>query len=255
LTDLAGEFYRGDGRGVNESLTVDAKGRFSFVLLTDDGQQYRNEGTAKLSDGRLALHPVNPDPHRAITGTSPPKLLPIRWGKRLYLLAEGEILEFCNAINLGAEPRDKIYGRFYIRTKLDIDLVDRRGPPRLEAVGGLPEIPKECEPFLIKRPLRGRVTEIEDNKMVRINLGARDGIRKGMDLWVQAERGFGFVTVVGVEMRSCTAEVKWKLFDDIGMFKVDNIVYSRIPDELKEGPSLLFGSFLDPKSELPPPPP
>jgi hypothetical protein len=60
-------------------------------------------------------------------------LQPLRWGKRLYLIRDGDYQGFCQAVRSGAEPRKATLGDEFLR----------RGD-HLKAVGQ--QLPKECGP-------------------------------------------------------------------------------------------------------------
>ena len=53
LKDIAGDYYFGDGLGVNCSLTVTAKGKFTFQWNGCLGTYDKNEGTASIKEGVL----------------------------------------------------------------------------------------------------------------------------------------------------------------------------------------------------------
>ena len=56
LKDIAGDYYFGDGLGVNCSLTVTAKGKFTFQWNGCLGTYDKNEGSASIQDGMLSAH-------------------------------------------------------------------------------------------------------------------------------------------------------------------------------------------------------
>ncbi len=93
--------------------------------------------------------------------------LPIRWEKRCYLIPEKEQLVFCSLVNQGVFPH-------YMR----------RGPFSMgdsERPKGVPEVPPEWAPFLLQKPVNGTITKILSDSNAIMNLGARDGVRSGME--------------------------------------------------------------------------
>ena len=190
------------------------------------------------------LHPAKSELNRGINNTAHPNYRPIRWGQRLYLLADGDMLPFCNAVNLGLEPRQEIYGKSYVNIKITKKAKRGEEFPLLQKVEGLPGLPKRWEPFLLRRPPEGSVIEVLKDKRARIHLGSDDGLKVGMELFVFGEeksssgRSYGIANVIVVEAHRCIAEVKrpeW--FDG---FKRKQKVSSRIPKEIFEDESVSF---------------
>jgi hypothetical protein len=96
--------------------------------------------------------------------------VPIRWGKRRYLIPDKEILAFCGVVNQGVLPRYLRSGTFSLD---DPDL--RRPPP------GAPEVPAEWAPFLLKKHVSAAVSEILADNVAILNVGAKDGLKAGME--------------------------------------------------------------------------
>ena len=138
VAEVAGEYYFGDGLGVNCSLTVTQEGRFSFVWRGCLGVYDRNSGEAKVEAGHLILKPERRNVRGGSRGTAT-DFIPVRWGERLYLIPEEEGRKFCNQANRGGEPRNGPHGHFYLRR----DDWDKK-------VTGLPSVPKEWEALLMR---------------------------------------------------------------------------------------------------------
>ena len=102
----------------------------------------------------------------------------VKWGDRRYLVPEKQLLEFCNAVNQGEEPRDSEWGEFYMG----------KGHEKLK-VAGLPDLPKPWNDFLLEAPVQGRVVEFLPEMQARVDIGRKDGLRAGMEL-VPAEGEF-----------------------------------------------------------------
>jgi hypothetical protein len=196
VAEVAGAYYFGDGLGVNCSLNIERKGRFSFVWLGCGGVYDQNTGGAKIEAGHLILTPDKPNVREGFRGTAT-DLIPIRWGERLYLIPEAERRQFCNDVNQGSEPRDVAHGSFYIRRD------DWK-----KKVTGLPIVPKEWESLLLKKPLHGKVIEVLGDDRARVDLGSDSGVWKGMQLWVDIE-GFGLVQVLEVGAKNSVISIKY----------------------------------------------
>lgn len=108
------------------------------------------------------------------------KMIPVKWAARLYLIDEEELENFCNAVNLGIEPRpelssDPFYGAFYLRAG-----------DEYKDVTGMPVLPGNWNGFFLKKPVTAKITKIEDGekneKIVTVNRGALSGLKIGMRL-------------------------------------------------------------------------
>jgi hypothetical protein len=141
LAGIVGAYYLGDGLGVNCSLVVKPEGRFSFLWRGCLGVYGQNQGGAKVVKGHLILTPEQPNEPRGFGGTAT-DLIPVRWGERLYLVPNEAGKGFCEAVDRGWEPRSGSHGDFYLR----------RGDWE-KKVTGLPDVPKEWESSLQKKPI------------------------------------------------------------------------------------------------------
>jgi hypothetical protein len=202
LAAVAGDYYFGDGLGVNCSLSLKAEGRFTFGWRGCLGVYDQNTGDAKVVDGHLILSPEKPNVREGFRGTSTDFLI-VRWGDRSYLVPEADKQEFGNEVNQGGEPRESPHGRFYLR----------RGDWE-KKVTGLPVVPKDWEALLLKKPLHGRVIEVLGDDRAKVDLGTESGVWKGMELWADTD-GFGLVRVVDVEAKICVIATKYPDLDRI----------------------------------------
>jgi hypothetical protein len=196
LGGLAGSYSLGDRLGFNKTLKILADGRFSSRASGCLGDYGRSLGHAKQADGLLVLS-FSKGPEGEPSGRST-EFLPILWGGRAYLISKGEILDFCNAVNQGSEPRDDAYGLIYLRAD------DWK-----KKVAGLPELPSEWQSYLLKAPVSGKVVEVLPDGGARISLGSKDGIRQGMELTTRGKRLSCQVKVVSVESDSCVVALRF----------------------------------------------
>jgi hypothetical protein len=190
VAELAGEYRFGNGLGMNFSLTIEPEGRFSYAWRGCTGFCDASLGEAKLEAGHLILKPDTPVAMHTIRGHDS-DLIPVRWGERLYLVPPVQRWAFCNQVNQGGEPRNHRLGGFYLRQG-DWD----------KRVTGLPSVPREWDSLLLKKPLIGRVIEVLSGDRAKVDLGADDGVWKGMKLWADTE-GSRLVQVVEVGPKSC----------------------------------------------------
>lgn len=118
VADLAGTYYEGTGL-YGTVLTLHPEGWFHFTTSRDalGVPNKRNLGMFWSWNGVLILKPNLPVRADEQWEQLPTRLFPVQWGKRRYLLRPDadSIREFCNAVNLGQEPRSFFAGP-YLRT-------------------------------------------------------------------------------------------------------------------------------------------
>ena len=200
LKDIAGDYYFGDGLGVNCSFTLSARGKFTFQWRGCLGTYDKNEGSVNLKDGILHLTPQKPNLREGFRGT-PTEFYPVRWGARRYLIPTNEIVEFCSDVNQGSEPRQGSHGQYYIRRN-DAD----------KPVVGRPAVPEKWNKFFLNQPVRGRITQLIGTQEAWLNKGAADGLLEGMILTAQqhGDLMFAQVRVEAVENSRCRIKCQWK---------------------------------------------
>ncbi|MFL6234851.1 MAG: hypothetical protein ACJ76N_17085 [Thermoanaerobaculia bacterium] len=144
LAEIAGSYYRGDGLGLNQSLTILPGGSYGFLWRGCLGTYASSSGQATLRDGELVLtaYPQNEESQEVAEAF----YLPVRWGGRLYLIRKDEMTRFIDEINLGTEPRDGARGLAYLREE-DWEV----------AVSGPPDLPPSYQQYLLKKPAEGAV--------------------------------------------------------------------------------------------------
>ena len=213
LADVTGDYYYGDGLGVNRSLTIDKAGTFTYRWDGCLGEYDRAAGTASIQDGHLILKPDQPGDRKRLRAIDT-DFAPVRWGERTYLIPYSNGKAFCSAINGGvSEPRDGAHGSFYLR-KGDWE----------KKVDGLPTVPKTWQPWLLAKPVRGAVTAVLPGGKAIVNMGSRDGVCVGLEMWNTND--FSAVEVIAVAEGSCTVRAPDHQGAE-GGFKVGHNIQSR----------------------------
>ena len=115
LADIVGEYYVGDGVSSFARLTLSIDGECTLGVAghLDAYRKYR--GTVRNeNDGVVVnIRGLPSSTANRILGNG--KLIVIRWANRRYLLKQTELAGFCNYVNQGIEPRDKVEGRHFLR--------------------------------------------------------------------------------------------------------------------------------------------
>lgn len=189
--EWAGEYYFGDGLGVNVTLRIAPKSGFVFTWTGCLGLYDLNYGDVELKDGKVKLLLTHPNERKGFQGTGE-EFIPVKWGERHYLIPSDEMLEFVNAVNGGFEPCSFMCARFLLR---DGD--------RKKNVNGKPNIPNEYVKYLLKEPIRTTVTSVGDNIVVKeiknkdwqyrttkviLGAGSKQGVWVGMEFHVYSPR-------------------------------------------------------------------
>ncbi|MGL6197044.1 MAG: hypothetical protein ACRC2T_19705 [Thermoguttaceae bacterium] len=130
----AGEYFYGNGRSANVTLTLAPKSGFTYTWRGCMGICDQNFGEVTSDNEKLTLHCVLENESSI---PCPEELIPIRWNDRHYLIQVDKIDEFCDAINAGFEPRDEKLGRFFLKT----------GDENKKTTG-FPELPEKYTPLL-----------------------------------------------------------------------------------------------------------
>lgn len=172
---IVGEYYSGDGLGFIERLNVNPDGRFTYQHYGCLGIYRREKGWVEEKDGYLVLHPRFWERRKNLK-----KLLPVKWGERLYLVSEGRMIEFCSRINLRQEPRTTPYGPHYLRAMDVKTYEDYKKTP-----AGRPALPKQWLEYLLDTPVKGKIVSIMDQNAAVINSGYKAGLREGMHLYAE----------------------------------------------------------------------
>lgn len=183
--EYAGDYYFGDGLGVNVSFSISPNSGYVFEWHGCLGLYDRNYGSITREGDHVRLHFTFPNNQEGFEGISP-KFLVVRWGPRHYLIPSGKVVEFCNAVNEGSEPREGVHGSFLLRGG------DEKRPTQ-----GSPGVPAKYQGYLLAKPVHAEIVSVgkftrrpslTDFKFgdtpVTINKGTNDGLRVGMKLLV-----------------------------------------------------------------------
>jgi hypothetical protein len=221
----AGEYYEGDGSGVNVLLILAPKSGYVFEWHGCLGLYDRNYGAVTSAKGKLHLSFTFPNKQKGFQGIAE-EFTPVAWGTRKYLIPSNNIVGFCNEVNDGSEPRKGLRG-FYLL---------RRGDEKKEAKG-FPDVPQEFKPYLLAHPIEAEIISIGavttrpsladwkfKDTSVTLNRGKKAGLLVGMKLHVikpdsivesvkitkvEDERSEGVVTQAGEDEKD--PRVGWKL--------------------------------------------
>lgn len=209
----AGEYYFGDGLGVNVSLVIAPKSGYVFEWHGCLGLYDRNYGTVAWTNGRVRLSFTFENQSKGFQGIAP-ELIPVPWGSRHYLVPADEVVEFCNLVNSGQEPRREMHGLVLLRCG-----DERKRVPRF------PKVPEAYREYLLLKPIRAAVIavgastarpSVKDwrftDTLVTLDAGAKQGLRVGMELRVMKPWDvFETVKVIHVgEMRSEAVMAQFK---------------------------------------------
>jgi hypothetical protein len=220
--DLLGTYYRGQGHLAgtvcsgfdtpNERLVLQPGGSFFFrtrwyadggaedlpenLLLMRDSP-IEDQGAARLQNGHFLLDAEQPN-GGAGAARVPRDFFPVRWGTRTYLVPPEEMLVFCDGVNRGeGEPRQTPRGRFYLREG------DHEKPAQ-----GLPRMPTRWDQYVLATPVCGKITGAAGEGRWRVNLGAQDGLRPGLELYAARQPlAVQEVCVVSVEEGQCVVQI------------------------------------------------
>lgn len=195
----AGEYFA-DG----VSLVVAPKGGFVFERKGDTRVFDRNLGPVSLRDEALHLLCVYPNHRDSFHGVAP-DLVSVTWGGRRYLVASDAMLDFCNSVNLGLEPRREMFGAHLLRAG-----------DESKAVTGLPKLPAEFSRYLLATPVESDVLSVTSEKLrasegakytVVLKAGAKKGLFAGMELRAKTDAGTMRLKLNSVTDESAEGEI------------------------------------------------
>jgi hypothetical protein len=192
FSDLAGEYYFGDGCAVNSSLKINPDGTFDRTGAGCEGRGHFEHGSVVLKDHRLELHgafeyetnafePSSRMNFRKTEGTGCDDLLcPVKWGSRLYLVSArmehagyaqlmkkakidintaeaNPFIGFACDVTSGYEPRQTLHGlHAYIRVG-----------DENKKVAGIPDLPSRYLKYILKQPAKGKIVKVVSRVVMR----------------------------------------------------------------------------------------
>ena len=195
--DVAGSYYFGDGLGENCRLIISRDSTFQFKWTGCLGVYGKNEGPVHFEGDELVLDPTQ-DNSKKFGGTAT-RFYPVRWGNRMYLIAEEDMLGFCTAIGRGWNGTEVlgVHGDHYIRE--DILESDLQKPAQ-----GKPQIPSKFLPWT-QQKMYVLVTKIEGNRYF-VDKGSEDGVSKGVKL-IGYGSGFDQLVIDNVDAHSAAGHL------------------------------------------------
>ena len=177
----AGDYYSGDGTGLNVSLSLAPLSGVAATWQGCLGTYAANKGSViPQADGSLLLKYEQPNDERSIGFAE--HVVPVAWGERMYMLSEQELPAFASAVNLGDEPRNDAQGLFLMR----------EGDEQRKAYG-MPVLPPAQQSLIRGVPLEVGVVSVTRLQDVRadhfecqyrleLDHGTNDGLVAGMEL-------------------------------------------------------------------------
>lgn len=196
IVRLAGEYSYGNGFDMNCTLEISAEGRFLFKLWNCETVVDQSSGRITITDGLIMLHP---DKQRDSwpRGTAS-VMVPVVWGKRLYLVPQNDIAGFSNQVNRGLEPVSRGGINSYYLREGDWD----------RPVEGKPQLPDGWENQLLDEPVTGVIAGRDPSNRWIINLGKYHNIYEGMELSAWASDRRRFVNLLVTEIGEHTSAVE-----------------------------------------------
>jgi hypothetical protein len=209
----AGEYYYGDGLGVNVSLLIAPAGGFVFTWHGCLGLYDWNHGNVRVArtGASIELLFTRANQQRAFQGIAP-TLVPVVWGERRYLIPADEMVGFANEVNSGFEPRQDPHGRFLLK----------KGDERREALGE-PALPSEYLGYLLRNPITAAVLAVGETRSkklceecgspvrittVTLDAGSAKGVRVGMEFYLRSpDRVYESAKVLSVGGDESIAEI------------------------------------------------
>jgi len=240
FTEVAGKYHIDDRFDFRFTLILKPSGVFSFLHIECMGVPERRSGTYIIHGNRIVLRP-KPWDRTENDSAFDRALMVIPWDSRIYLIPPARMLEFCNAINAGLEPRRSDLGYFYLRVG-----------DENKSVEGSPALPIQWRAFVLRRPVIGNVIRIDQDEVVEqrksdgcrdwdvivpavvtVDVGSQDGLQPGMRLFGHNDKRPYFradLVVLSVEETSAHLEV----LDHFRPIKRGDKVLSRDPDLRKK---------------------
>jgi hypothetical protein len=183
--EWAGDYYYGDGTGVNVRLMLAPESGYRFTWHGCLGLYDRNYGAVTAKDGRLRLSFTFPNQREGCQGIAE-EFIVVPWGDRTYLVPSDDVAGFCNEVNDGSEPREGEFCSYLLR----------RGD-ETKKVTGFPSVPREFQPSLLVRAIEAEIIGVGKHTTrpsvcdwkfkdtpVTLNCGKKQGLLPGMEMHV-----------------------------------------------------------------------
>jgi hypothetical protein len=201
----AGDYYYGDGLGMNVHLELAPQSGFVFTWHGCLGLYDLNYGDVVEKAGRIRLVFTFPNERKGFQGMAS-ELMPVLWGERHYLIPSDGLVDFINQINAGFEPRNMLHGRFLLK----------RGD-EVKKASGDPNIPSEYSEYLLRQPIETTISSVKGSRVedstrittVVLNVGTAQGVKQGMEFWVfvpSRTYGVARITAAGSGSSEATME-------------------------------------------------
>ncbi len=198
MADLTTSYYFGDGLGVNCYLTLGADKRFSFKWRGCLGTYDENVGSWDIANGLVVLKPEKPNKREGFQGTAT-RMYPVRWGERLYLVPDDEMIDFCRSTSL-----DYVFGKDGFHGGRSGFYYMREGDEKKEFADS-PVVPISYQRYL-KEPFAGAVTKVDRDGSFVIDRGQADGLVAGTRLKILGGDEFGYqVATLTEHTATCVA--------------------------------------------------
>lgn len=196
--EIDGEYYFGDGWGVNCRLTLRADHRFRFERRGYGRVCDRNSGSWTLQGDVIVCRPVNRNAREGVKGMGI-RYIPVKWGRSLWLVDENQMPGFCDAVVAG----DTITAIGLRGT----DYVTMEGGKPL-AVHGKPFVPSRYREFLDKGAVRAKVISVSADGSVTLDKGSADRVEPGMLFTTAASKDID-VNVVKVDAHRSVGQARY----------------------------------------------
>ena len=189
---LAGEYHIGDALA-GSTLELSPSGRFHYSFSGCHSSSVSMDGSADISGGILRLKPDNGMKFMDRLG---PRMQPIRWGERMYLIQPESLEDFAREVELGREPEGAGFGVNFYRRDTDASKPIRGLPLTLRRWG-----------FEEGELIQVTLGEPDQQGTFRLNRGSRHGLRASQRLRIVEGTSLGDVVIWKLGASSAVAVV------------------------------------------------
>lgn len=221
--DWAGDYYCGDGEGENISLYLAPQAGYLYENRGCEFVWDRSMGRVVGTSDRIRLLPevMQKDPSDRRMAD---EYFVVPWGDRRYLVPTNGLIEFCNAVNSGIEPRRYPWGDYLLLSW-----------SWTNAVSGKPLVPDDFRKYMLMEPVTGAIIAVTGvtrslsglgwysrKVTATVNIGTDSGLAAGMKLQVVVPDDVLWenVLVTGVEKR--TAQILMSQFKEEDAFPTND---------------------------------